>query len=139
MTVKLSLACTLVACIAMPVLAQVRVQAGGTNVVIDGGGGVVVNGGADVSVGAGKVDVRTGDAASVHIKEGSTSVGKGNLAGSSVGAIVPGNQEGVSVLNGRVYIDGKEIPTSVTRYKSPRTGQVYIIRREGGSVAVATE
>jgi hypothetical protein len=53
--------------------------------------------------------------------------------------LLAAHQQGVAVVNGKVYIDGKEIPPKVTRYKSPRTGEVYLIRRDGGSVEVTTE
>jgi hypothetical protein len=112
--------------------AQVRVQAGDTSVVVGGGTSVVVGGGG--------VDVRAGDSTSVTTKGADVSIGKGNVVGSRVGSIAPGkDQQGVAVVNGRVYIDGKEIPPKVTRYKSLKTGEVYIIHRDGGSVEVTTE
>lgn len=132
MNVKAPLLFVATSCLAISAGAQVRVQTGDTSVVIGGGTSVVVGGG-------GGVDVRT-DSTSVTTKGADVSVGKGNVVGSRIGSIAPGkDQQGVSVVNSRVYIDGKEIPPKVTRYKSPRTGEVYIIRRDGGSVEVTTE
>lgn len=106
--------------IALPAVAQVRVQAGGTSVNVgdDGDGG-------DVDVHAKNITAITTD---------------GSEASVTVGGIGDNVQiQGVTVINGRVYIDGKEIPPQVTRYKSPRTGEVYLIQRKGGSVQVVTE
>lgn len=99
--------------------AQIRVQAGGTDVSIGGNGGI---------------NVRTDNVGGAGVRSG------GNTAGNTVGGI-EGDVEtqGVTIINGRVYIDGKEIPPKVTRYKSPRTGEVYVIRRKGGSVEVTSE
>jgi len=64
----------------------------------------------------------------------------GNTARNTVGGIGSNvDVQGVTVINGRVYIDNKEIPPDVTRYKSPRTGEVYIIKRKGGSVEVTSD
>lgn len=113
---------------AMTAVAQIRVQAGGTNVSIGADGGVnVQESGSNVSVG-GKGKGRAAVA------------GGGNTAGNTVGGIEGDvESEGVTIINGRVYIDGKEIPPKVTRYKSPRTGEVYVIRRKGTSVEVVSE
>lgn len=144
MTKMLPLVLVATSCLAASASAQVRVDTGGTSVVVGGGTSVVVGGGSGTSVvvgGGGGVDVRTGGGStSVTTKGGdvSASVGKGNVVGSTVGGVSP-NQQGVAVVNGKVFIDGKEIPPKVTRYKSPKTGEVYLIRREGGSVEVTTE
>lgn len=85
-----------------------------------------------VQVGNGNVTVRA---------EGvSTVATDGNTASVTVGGIdADADVQGVTVINGRVNIDGKDIPANVTRYKSPRTGTVYLIQRKGGSVSVTTE
>jgi hypothetical protein len=108
-------------------MAQIRVDTGGTSVVIGGGGGV---------------DVRTKDSGSVTTSSGSTTAiaTGGNTARNTVGGVGSNvDIQGVAVINGRVYIDNKEIPPDVTRYKSPRTGEVYIIKRKGSSVEVTSE
>jgi hypothetical protein len=107
-------------------MAQIRVDTGGTSVVIGGG----------------NVDVRTNEAGSVTTRGSSNSAiaTGGNTVRNTVGGIGSNvDVQGVTVINGRVYIDNKEIPPDVTRYKSPRTGEVYIIKRKGGSVEVTSE
>lgn len=88
--------------------------------------------GQEVRVGGGGVSVRA---------EGVTSIATGgNSASVTVGGIdSDADVQGVTVINGRVSIDGKEIPANVTRYKSPKTGTVYRIERKGGAVSVTTE
>lgn len=105
--------------------AQIRVQAGGTN----------------VNIGGGSVNVQTDDEkVSVGGKGSKAIAGGGNTASNTVGGIEGEvESQGVSIINGRVYIDGKEIPPKVTRYKSPRTGEVYTIRRKGMSVEVTSD
>jgi hypothetical protein len=107
-------------------MAQIRVDTGGTSVVIGGG----------------NVDVRTNEAGSVTTRGNSnTAIATGgNTVRNTVGGIGSNvDVQGVTVINGRVYIDNKEIPPDVTRYKSPRTGEVYIIKRKGGSVEVTSD
>jgi hypothetical protein len=107
-------------------IAQIRVDTGGTSVVIGGG----------------NVDVRTSEGGSVSTHGGSTTAiaTGGNTARNTVGGIGSNvDVQGVTVINGRVYIDNKEIPPDVTRYKSPRTGEVYIIKRKSGSVEVTSD
>lgn len=107
-------------------VAQVRVEAGGTSVVVGGG----------------NVDVRTRGEGSVSTKgSGTTAIAtEGNTVSNTVGGIGSNvDIQGVAVINNRVYIDNKEIPPNVTRYKSPRTGEVYVIKRKSGSVEVTTE
>lgn len=101
---------------------QVGIAAGGQDVRIGPDGSVSVRGaGEDVQVGAG----------------GQVSVGPGNEAKSSVGEIAPGaNIEGVTIINGKLWIDGKEVPPGVKRYKSPKTGKLYNIERRGNNVSV---
>ncbi|WIM04922.1 MAG: hypothetical protein OHM77_09445 [Candidatus Nitricoxidivorans perseverans] len=112
---------------ALPSAAQVRVQAGGASVNVGGDGGVSVRSGSDTNI-------------NVRAKDMTAIATEGNTVSNSVGGIGEGvDIQGVAVINGRVYIDNKEIPPKVTRYKSPRTGEVYIIRRKGGSVEVTTE
>ncbi len=113
--------------VALSAWGQVRVQAGGTSVVIGEGGGVNVQ-----TPEAGRVTTQGGGGVSVATP--------GNRAGNTVGSLGTNvDVQGVSVVNGRVYIDNKEIPPNVTRYKSPRTGEVYIIKRKGTAVEVTTE
>ncbi len=109
-------------------MAQIRVDTGGTSVVIGGG----------------NVDVRTNEAGSSSVTTRGSSTTAiatgGNTVRNTVGGIGSNvDVQGVTVINGRVYIDNKEIPPDVTRYKSPRTGEVYIIKRKGGSVEVTSE
>ncbi|MCX7898311.1 MAG: hypothetical protein N2441_10625 [Rhodocyclaceae bacterium] len=105
--------------------AQISISAGGESVRIGPSGEVSVKGsGADVRVGAG----------------GQVSVGQGNQVGSSVGEIAPGaNLEGVTIINGKLWIDGKEIPPGVKRYTSPKTGKVYRIERHGKNISVTSQ
>lgn len=108
-------------------MSQIRVDTGDARVVIGSGGGV---------------DVRTKDSGSVTTRGGgSTAIATGgSTARNSVGGMGSNvDVQGVSVINGRVYIDNQEIPPNVTRYKSPRTGEVYIIKRSGGSVEVTSD
>lgn len=96
---------------------------------------------ADVSVKTPGQEVRI-SGASASVK--SDGVRATATAGSTAGVTVGGIEDdadiiGVTVINGRVSIDGKEIPPNVTRYKSPRTGTVYLIQRKNGSVSVTSE
>ncbi|WP_319242178.1 hypothetical protein [uncultured Propionivibrio sp.] len=100
-------------CCASLAAAQVSVSTSGQGVVIQRDGQVNVQTGA-ISGGRGKNDA---------------SVVVGHIADDA-------NIEGVTVINGRVSIDGKDVPANVTRYTSPRTGKVYSIQRNGGSVSV---
>lgn len=107
-------------------IGQIRVDTGGTSVVIGGG----------------NVDVRTSEGGTVSTHGSSTTAiaTGGNTARNTVGGIGSNvDVQGVTVINGRVYIDNKEIPPDVTRYKSPRTGEVYIIKRKGTSVEVTSD
>jgi hypothetical protein len=105
--------------------AQINISAGGESVRIDAGGGV--------SVQSGGHNVKT-------MPGGDVSVGTGNQARSTTGQIEPGaNIEGVTIINGKLWIDGKEIPPGVKRYKSPKTGTVYKIERNGKNVSVTSE
>jgi len=102
--------------------AQISISAGGQDVWVGPGGEVSVRGGGnDVMVGG----------------NGDVAIGKGNRAKSSAGGIAPGvNIEGVTIINGKLWIDGMEIPPGVTRYKSPKTGQSYRIKRNGKNISV---
>lgn len=107
--------------------AQVNVSVGTEEVRIGADGSVNVKGsGGKVQVGAGG-----------QIGSQLSSVGGGNEVSSTVGGIAPGaNIEGVTIINGRLWIDGKEIPPGVKSYKSPKTGKTYKIERHGKNVAV---
>ncbi len=105
-------------------LAQVNVTAGGEVIKVDPSGNVSVKSGGK------KI---TAEGAQV-------SVGPGNDAKSSLGEIDPdANIEGVTIINGKLWIDGKEIPPGVKRYKSPKTGTVYKIERRGTNISVTSE
>jgi len=97
-------------------IAQINVQAGGNRVTI----------GQDIGI-------------NVDAKDVTTAATNGSTASVTVGGIEGGaNVQGVTVINGKVWIDGKEIPPNVTRYKS-KSGTVYRIERKGGAVSVASE
>lgn len=84
-------------------------------------------------------DVKIGGDGSVKARSAGSAVsGRNNEASVTVGNIsADADVEGVTVINGRVLIDGKDVPSSVTRYKSPKTGRVYLIQRKGGAVSVS--
>jgi len=106
------------------VLSQVAVSAGGQDVRVGPDGSVSVKG-------AGQ-DIRTGVGSQI-------SVGPGNKVKSSVGEIEPGTKiEGVTIINGKLWIDGKEVPAGVERYKSSQSGKVYNIERQGKNVSVTS-
>lgn len=90
----------------------------------------IVTPGHDVKIGGdGGVKVRT---------DGVAGSGRNNEAGLTVGGISgDADIEGVTVINGRVSIDGKDVPPNVTRYKSPKTGRIYLIQRKGSAVSVS--
>ena len=83
-------------------------------------------------------DVRIGKDGGVTARSDGTTSSKGNQASVIVGGISDdAGIEGVTVINGHVSIDGKDVPPSITRYKSPKTGKTYLIQRKGGSVSVS--
>lgn len=94
---------------------------------------------AQVSVHALDQDVKVLNSAGVRVRSSSTTSKSAiNEADVVVGGIIGDvDIEGVAVINGRVSIDGKSIPTHVRRYKSPKTGKVYLIERKDGSVSVS--
>ena len=99
------------------------------------------NAGAEVTVKTPGHEVRPGPG-NVNVRaEGVTAIAtEGNSASVTIGGIESdADVQGVTVINGRVSIDGKDIPPGVTHYKSPRTGTVYLIERKNGSVSVTTE
>lgn len=105
-------------------------------------GGVFVAEGAmaQISVTTPGQDVKIGADGSVNARSDNavTSSGQGNEASVNIGSISEGaNIEGITVINGRVSIDGKDVPPNVSRYKSTKTGKVYLIQRKGGSVSVS--
>ncbi len=110
--------------VAGSVFAQVSVSTGATNVSINGG----------------SVDVRSAESGHGGYASSTVVTSGGNMAGNSFSGIESGaDVQGVSVINGRVFIDNQEIPPNVKRYKSPRTGTVYNIQRQGSSVQVSSE
>lgn len=95
---------------------------------------------AQISVSTSGQDVKIGKDGSVKARSAGSvaAAGRGNEASVSVGEIAgDANIEGITVINDRVSIDGKDIPPNVTRYKSPKSGKVYLIQRKGGSVSVS--
>lgn len=95
---------------------------------------------AQISVKTPGQEVKVGSSVNVRA-EGVTSISTdGGSASVTVGGIdQDADVQGVTVINGRVTIDGKDVPANVTRYKSPKTGTVYLIQRKAGSVSVTTE
>ena len=88
--------------------------------------------GQDIRIGSGSINVQASGISAIATE--------GNTASVTVGGIdADADVQGVTVINGRVSIDGKEIPANVTRYKSQKTGTVYLIQRQGGSVSVTTD
>ena len=95
---------------------------------------------AQISVSTLGQDVKIGKDGSVkaHTAGSVSASGRGNEASVSVGEIAgDANIEGITIINDRVSIDGKDVPPNVTRYKSPKSGKVYLIQRKGGSVSVS--
>jgi hypothetical protein len=87
--------------------------------------------GQDVLIGKdGSIKARSDDAASTSSRKNDARVTIGGIADDA-------NVEGVTIINNRVSIDGKDVPPNVTRYKSPKTGKIYLIERKGGSVSVS--
>ncbi len=85
-------------------------------------------------------EVRIGAEAGVGVKARSEArtAGRSNEARVNVGRIADdANIEGVTVINGKVWIDGQEVPAGVSRYKSPKDGKIYLIQRQGSSVSVS--
>ena len=90
---------------------------------------------AQISVATPGQDVRIGKDGSVSARSNTTSAS--NEASVTVGGIAgDANIEGVTIINDRVSIDGKDVPANVTRYKSLKSGKVYLIERKRGSVSV---
>ncbi len=94
---------------------------------------------AQISISTGAEDVQIGGDGSIRIKNGGNKMAThDNKVSTTVGGIAEdANIEGITIINNRVSIDGKEIPPNITRYKSPKTGKVYLIQRKGGSVNVS--
>lgn len=107
------------------VYAQVGVSTGNSEVRIGTDGSVSIRGGAGQ-------DLRT-------TPGGQVSLGSGNRVQSSVGEISPdANIEGVTIINGKLWIDGKEIPPGVKRHQSAKTGKIYRIERNGNNISVSS-
>lgn len=86
-----------------------------------------------------RVTVGKDIAVDVDARDVSTATSGGNRASVTVGGIGEGaNIQGVTVINGKVWIDGEEIPPGVTRHKS-RSGTIYRIERKNGAVSVTNE
>ncbi|CAK0762080.1 hypothetical protein CCP2SC5_20074 [Azospirillaceae bacterium] len=62
----------------------------------------------------------------------------GGVNGSTVSVINIGSTGGVSVIGGKVWIDGQEIPEDVTVYRSV-DGKLWTIRRENGHIHVSSD
>ena len=107
------------------VYAQVGVSTSGSELRVGADGSVSIRGrpGQDLETGPG----------------GQVTLGSGNRAHSSTGEVSPdANIEGVTIINGKLWIDGKEIPPRVKRYQSPKTGKTYRIERNGNNVSVSS-
>ncbi|MEY2631584.1 MAG: hypothetical protein RIR00_238 [Pseudomonadota bacterium] len=90
--------------------------------------------GGDIQVGSGEnqVSIKGSDITTI-------SIGSGNTSSVTVGGIEGDVQiQGITVINGRVYIDGKEVPAHVSRYTA-KDGTVYRILRRNGGVEVTSE
>lgn len=87
-------------------------------------------------------EVRVGaDGVSVNSQASgvSTTASGGNTANVTVGGIEAGaNVQGVTIINGKVSIDGEAVPDHVTRFKA-KSGTVYRITRKGSNVSVTSE
>lgn len=97
---------------------------------------------AQVSVKTPGQDVKVGKRGDVNVQaDGVTAIAtEGNTASVTVGGIdANADIQGVTVINGKVWIDGKEIPPNITRYVAPRDRTVYLIKRNNGAVSVTTE
>ncbi|MCK9283913.1 MAG: hypothetical protein M0P39_06480 [Rhodocyclaceae bacterium] len=83
----------------------------------------------------GMVDISS---AGVKVETGGTGKPAVSISGASGSTVEPDlEMEGVTVINGDVYIDGSKVPADRVRYKSPKTGKVYVIRHTpGGNVSV---
>jgi hypothetical protein len=46
---------------------------------------------------------------------------------------------GVLISQGRVFIEGQEMAPTTTRYRSPKTGALYLIKRSGKRLTVSSE
>ena len=79
---------------------------------------------------------RSVDARDINI----VSEGQGNDVSVNIGGIDGAEIEGVSIINGSVFIDGRQVPDSATRYRSrSRSGVVYLIRRSATGVEIVDE
>ncbi|MEI7431977.1 MAG: hypothetical protein WCL27_16120, partial [Betaproteobacteria bacterium] len=81
---------------------------------------------AQISVSTSGQDVQIGKDGSVKARSdnATNSSSRKNDASVTVGGIADGaNIEGITIINDRVSIDGKDVPPNVTRYKSPKTGK----------------
>ena len=97
---------------------------------------------AQVSVKTPGQDVKVGKRGDVKVQaDGATAIAtEGSTASVTVGGIdANADIQGVTVINGKVWIDGKEIPPNVSRYVAPRDRTVYLIKRNNGAVSVTTE
>jgi hypothetical protein len=86
-----------------------------------------------------RVTIGRDGAVSVGSRQGTASSTGTSSAGNAVGVIEGDvSTEGVTVINGKVWIDGEPVPPGVTRHRS-RSGKVYRIERKNGTVAVTSE
>ena len=87
-----------------------------------------------------RVEVGNGINVNANAKDVSTVSTEGNTSSVTIGGIEGGgNVQGVSVINGKVWVDGDEVPPNATRFKSRKTGTVYKITRKGTNVSVTSE
>lgn len=62
-----------------------------------------------------------------------------NIANNESGTIDPGAQiEGVTIINGQVFIDGEKVPNKTGTYTSRKTKKTYkVVRDPQGNVSVS--
>ena len=103
--------------VAIVLAAAPEVRAQGSSIVIDGN---------SISIQSGAA----GGAADSIVIDGKKI--EGGAAGAGTAA------QGVSIVNGDVFIDGEPVPSDVTEFTG-RSGQTYIIERRGSSVSVRSK
>lgn len=113
------LASILALTLAQAATAQVKINSSGQNIQI----------GSD-----GSVSIQTADA---HMAVGQDR--QANHSINSSGQIdADVNISGVTIINGKLWIDGDEVPSGVKEYTSPKTGKRYKIDRKGQNIAVTS-
>lgn len=65
-------------------------------------------------------------------------VGTGNSGAVTTGIGAGAQIQGITIINGEVYIDGEKVPAEAKRFTA-RSGKTYVIDRSGGTVSVHDE